>query len=123
MSCRHTCKLCDQLIISTAVTFGTDGVVIAIPSGSYGNGCNYCLVIAQPIPATATIGSEVSIQIGDGTTTYPLIKRNCKPVTACGIRTRTRYCVEVETTTTGGVFKMLGQTCCTPENNLAALEG
>lgn len=123
MACKNVCRLCDRLILSTAVAVNAEGVIVTIPSGSYGDGCNYCIVIAQPIPASATIGSEVLVQIGNGGAAYPLVRRNCRPVTACGIRTRTKYCVKVETTATGGMFKMLGKPCCSPEDNLAALEG
>lgn len=123
MACKNVCRLCDRLIISTAVAFGSDGVVVTIPSGTYSDGCKYCIVIAQAIPPTATIGSAVSIQIGTGTELYPLVRKNCRPVTVCGIRSRTKYAVAVETTATGGMFKMLGAPCCAPENNLPALEG
>ena len=45
MACKNVCKLCDKLIISTAVTFtaGT-GLVITIPEGSYSDNCKYCIV-------------------------------------------------------------------------------
>jgi len=38
----------------------------------------------------------------------------CKQVTACALRTRTRYSTVVETTPTGGSFKLLGKPCCAP---------
>ena len=39
MACKNACKLCDKLIISTAVTFtaGT-GLIITIPEGAYNDG-------------------------------------------------------------------------------------
>jgi hypothetical protein len=116
------CKLCDNLIISTAVTSTADGLVITIPSGSYADGCRYCIVIAQAIPTTVTIGTEVLVQIGTGAT-YPLIGANCRPVTVCGIRSRRKYPVAVETTATSGIFRMLGRSCCQCGDNLRALEG
>ena len=122
MAC-NTCRLCDRLVISTAVAVTTDGVVVTLPAGSYGDGNKYCIVIAQAIPTTATISAPVLVQIGAGTDTYPLVRRNCRPVTACGIRTRTRYPVCVETTADGGLFRMLGRTCCQPDQGLTALEG
>ena len=116
------CKICDKLIISTAVADTDTGIVITIPSGSYGDGCRYCIVIAQSIPTTATIGTEVLVQIGTGAT-YPLIGANCRPVTACGIRSRRKYPVVVETTATSGIFRLLSRTCCQCGDNLPALEG
>ena len=71
----------------------------------------------------ATINAPVYITIGTGTTLYPLTKRNCAQVTACGIRTRTRYSVCVVTTPTGGSFRMLGSPCCAPNNNLTSIDG
>lgn len=81
------------------------------------------MIIAQNIPATATIGANVLFSIGGGLVQYPLVNRCCRPVTACGIRTRTRYSVVVETTPTSGVFKMLGNPCCAPNNNLTSING
>lgn len=124
MACRNVCRLCDNLVLSTAVTFtaGT-GLVITIPEGSYNNGDKYCIVVAQTIPADTTITAPVFIQIGTGTELYPLDKCDCSQITACGIRTRTKYSTRVSTTPTGGVFKLLGKACCTPNNNLSAING
>lgn len=123
MACKNVCKLCDKFIISTAVAFTGGNLVITIPAGSYSNNCKYCIVIAQAIPATTTINAPVVIQIGTGTQQYPLVKKNCRPVTACGVRTRTKYSVCVETTQTSAIFKMLGQPCCQPNNNLRSVNG
>lgn len=119
----NNCKLCDRFIISNSISYDSGVLTVNLPSGSYRNGCNYCIVLAQSIPDTTIIGAPVVFTIGDGTTTYPLVNRCCKPVTACGIRTRTKYPVRVETTATSGVFKMQGKPCCTPNNDLVALEG
>lgn len=123
MSCKPVCKLCDRFIISTAVAFTGGNLIITIPAGSYQNCEKYCIVIGQAIPATTTINAPVLIQIGTGTQQYPLVKNNCRPVTACGIRTRTRYSVCVETTATSGIFKMLGSPCCSPNNQLTSING
>lgn len=123
MSCKSVCKLCDRLIISESVTFAAGTLTINIPAGSYGNGCRYCIVVAQTIPAAATITAPVVITIGDGTVEYPLTNRCCAQVTASALRTRTRYAVVVSTDATGGVFKMLGRGCCAPDNSLAAIDG
>lgn len=124
MACKQVCRLCDHLVISTAVTFtaGT-GLVITIPAGSYNDNCKYCIVVAQAIPAETTITAPVFIQIGTGTVLYPLDKCDCTQATACAIRTRTKYSTRAETNATGGVFKLLGNACCTPTNNLTAING
>lgn len=123
MSCKSVCRLCDRLIISDAVTFTGGNLVIDIPAGSYGDGCKYCIVVAQTIPAATTINAPVFITIGGGTVLYPLNKCNCAQATACSIRTRTRYATVVSTTATGGAFKLLGRVCCSPTNNLTAIDG
>lgn len=123
MACKTVCKLCDKLIISTAVTFTSDNLVITIPAGAYENGKKYCIVIAQSIPSTTTINAPVYIQIGTGTALYPLQKCNCSQATACSVRTRTRYSTRVATTPTGGSFRLLGELCCAPNNNLLSING
>lgn len=124
MACKNVCRLCDNLIISTAVTFtaGT-GLIITIPEGSYNDGCKYCIVVAQAIPDTTTISAPVFIQIGAGTELYALNKCDCTQATACSIRTRTKYATRVETSATTGVFKLLGHIACAPNNNLNAIDG
>lgn len=123
MACKNVCKLCDRLIISQSITFTGGNLVINLPAGSYNNNCKYCIVLAQTIPTTTTIGAPVVFTIGTGTQLYPLVNRCCRPVTACGVRTRTKYSVCVETTATGAVFKLLGNSCCQPNNNLRAVNG
>lgn len=123
MSCKPICKLCDKLIFSQAVTFADGTLTVNLPAGSYQNGCKYCVVIAQTIPTTATIAAPVVFTIGTGTETYPLVNWCCAPVTACGIRSRTRYSVVVATDAAGGTFKMLGKPCCSPDYALLAIDG
>lgn len=123
MSCKSVCKLCDRLVISQAVTFADGTLTINLPAGSYANGCKYCVVVAQTIPAATTITAPVVFTIGTGTEEYPLVNRCCAPVTACGIRTRTRYSTVVATSATGASFKMLGRPCCSPDNSLLAVDG
>lgn len=123
MSCKNVCKLCKRLVISQNVTFVGGNLIINLPAGAYNNCEKYCIVVAQAIPNTTTINAPVFITIGTGTTLYPLTKRNCAQVTACGIRTRTRYSVCVSTTATGGTFKMLGEPCCAPNNQLQSING
>lgn len=118
MACKNVCRLCKRLIISTAVNYdgATDEVIIALPAGTYYNNEKYCIVVAQPIPTTATIASTVVITIGTDPTRFPLVRRNCQPATACNIRTRTKYSVCVATNITSGVFRLLGDIgCCGAE--------
>lgn len=123
MACKPVCKLCDRLVISQAVTFDGTNLIINLPAGSYNDGCKYCIVVAQAIPAATTINAPVVITIGTGTVLYPLTNRCCAQVTACAIRTRTRYSTCVSTSATGGSFKLLGQACCSPNNTLTSIDG
>lgn len=123
MSCKNVCKLCDNFVISQSVSFTDGNLIINLPSGTYANNRKVCIVVAQTIPSTTTINAPVYVTIGTGTQLYPLVKSNCKQVNACGIRTRTRYSTCVETTPTGGLFRMLGQPCCSPNNNLTSING
>ena len=126
MMCNNSCKLCDRLIISDSVSVvtvnGVDTLLLDIPTATYMDGYKYCIVVAQSIPATATINMPVAISIGGNTTTvYPLTKCDCSQVTACAIKTRTKYPVLVSTNATGGVFKVLRNLYCCSDNNLASL--
>lgn len=126
MACKPSCKLCKNLIISQSVTIvavdGVDTLVIDLPSRAYNDGCKYCIIIAQTIPDTATINMPVAFSIGGVTTTvYPFTRCDCSQVTACAIRTRTRYSTIVSTNAIGGVFKSLGGLSCCPTNNLDSL--
>ena len=124
MACPTVCKLCKRLIISTAVAFteGT-GLVITIPAGSYEDGEKYCIVVAQSIPEETTITAPVFIQIGTGTELYPLDRCDCSQATACNIRTRTRYSTRVVTDANTGAFRLMGRTCCAPNNDLQSING
>lgn len=121
--CGQTCRLCDRLILSQAVTFADGTLTINLPAGSYGDGCRYCIVVAQAIPAGTTIDAPVVITIGTGTVEYPMTNRCCAQLTACSIRTRTKYPVVVSTSATGGTFKVLGKVACAPNNTLTAIDG
>ena len=123
MACRNVCRLCDHLAISTAVAFTDGNLVITLPADSYRNGEKVCIVIAQAIPEETTINAPVVIQIGDGTEQYPLTTRCCAQVSACGVRTRTRYATRVITSATGATFRLLGNPSCTPNYNLQSING
>lgn len=119
----NTCRLCKNLIISQSVTFAGGLLVINLPAGNYLDKCKYCIVVAQAIPDTTTINAPVVVTVGDGTVQYPMTKCNCAQVTACAIRTRTRYPVRVSTSATSGSFRLLGKVACAPNNALAGLDG
>lgn len=121
--CKNVCRLCERLIISEAVTFAGGVLTVNLPAGSYARGEKYCIVIAQTIPTATTITAPVVITIGDGTETYPLVDRCCAQVTACALRTRTRYATCVATDAAGGTFKLLGKAACAPVNALTAIDG
>lgn len=125
-NCINQCKLCRNLVISTSVTVvtvnGVDTLVIDIPSGFYADCRKVCLVVAQAIPRTATITMPVAISIGgDTTTVYPVVNCDCTQVTACAIRTRTKYCLRINTTATSAVFKTIRKLTCYPEDTLAVI--
>lgn len=123
MACKNKCRLCNRLVLSQAITFSGGNLVVNLPAGSYNDGEKYCIIFAQSIPSTTTINAPVVFTIGTGTQQYQLVNRCCRPISACGVRTRTRYSVRVETTATTAVFKMLGDPCCQPNNNLRSVNG
>lgn len=119
-------RLCNNLVISDSVTVvtvdGTDTLVIDVPATTFADGCRYEIVVAQTIPETATINMPVAISIGgDTTTVYSLVRCDCAQITACAIRTRTKYPVLVATNAIGGVFKVLRRLPCYPDNRLRTL--
>lgn len=124
MGCSNkTCRLCDRFVLSQAITFADGTLTINLPAGSYGNGECYCIVLAQAIPAETTIIADVVFTIGDGTVEYPFMNGGCAQITACAIRTRTKYPVKVVTSATGGSFRLLDRVACSPNYNLLAIDG
>ena len=125
-NCIKNCRLCRNIVISTAETVvtvdGTDTLVIDIPVGFYPDFGRVCLVVAQTIPTTATITMPVAISIGgDTTTVYPILNCDCTQVTACAIRTRTKYGLRINTSATSAVFKTINKLTCYPETTLAVI--
>lgn len=112
MRCPTSKCLCERLILSQAVTFSDNNLIINIPAGSYADGEKYCIIIAQPIPTTTTIAANIVITIGTDTTTYPLLNCDCTNVKACQIKTRYRYSTIVHTDMQSGVFKLTGKVGC-----------
>lgn len=123
MACKNICRLCDKLILSVDVTFTAPNLIVNVPAGAYNDGEKYCIVIAQTIPDTTTVNAPVVITIGEGTEQYALLTCDCRPVTAQSLRNRTKYSTKVVTTATGGSFKLLGDICNMPNNNLRAING
>lgn len=123
MPCKNVCRLCNHLVISESVAFTGGNLVITLPANSFNNGEKVCIVIAQTIPAETTINAPVVIQIGEGTVQYPLTTRCCAQVTACGVRTRTRYATRVVTSAVGATFRLLGDPSCSPNYNLQSIDG
>lgn len=123
MDCNRNCNsLCPGIVISTAVTFVGGTLVIDIPATSFRDGQKLCLIVAQTIPATTTITAPVAISIGGDTTTlYPVVGCDCVQITACAIRTRTRYPMRVNTNATSAVFKVLRGLSCAPDNALTSI--
>ena len=124
MACKNICRLCDKLIISTAVTYNAPNLQISIPEGSYYNNEKYCIVVAQAIPTNTPIDAPVTISIVNGTAVYPLNTCDCRRVTARGIRTRTKYSTVVKTDASGGSFRLLGKLCkCVCTNGREFING
>lgn len=128
MNCNRPCnKLCPNYIISDSVTVvtvdGVDTLVIDIPAGTYANCKTYCIIVADPIPTTATVTMPVAISIGGVTTTvYPLVcSRTGLQAVACQVDTRSRYKVCVRTNATTGVFSVLSGLGSCFTNTLASL--
>lgn len=111
--CIRNCRLCDKLILSTAINFDADTneVIVALPTNAYGNCQKYCIVLAQAIPTSATINSTVVFTIGNNPTRFPFVNKCCVPIYASQIRTRTIYPTRVNTAVNSGVFKYIGERC------------
>lgn len=100
------------MVFSQEVTFADNALIINLPQQAYENREKYCIVVAQEIPAETTISASVVITIGDSDTQYPLVNSNCTNVSACQIKTRTRYATRVFTNIQSGVFKLLTNLNC-----------
>ena len=121
MACKSVCRLCPNLVLSTAVVFDptTNSLDITIPNGVYGNGRKVCIVVAQAIPDSTTINALVNIIVNG--IRFPLQKCNCVQATACEIKSRTKYSTCVATNTVSGVFRLLGRIYATCPDNLLVL--
>ena len=120
-NCINNCKLCKKIVLSQNITFNGTSLVVNLPENSYGNGCTYCIILAQSIPDTTTINAPVVFSIGTGTVEYPFVNCDCTPILASQIRTRRKYKTKVSTAVSSGVFKYIGK-CCLPSNSTTVLQ-
>ena len=120
MGCMKNCKLCDNLVLSTAINYDatTDRVLVALPANVFENCKRYCIVLAQVLPPAATINSQVFFTVGTNPTQYPFLNRGCTPIYATQVRTRRIYPTKVNTSINVGVFKYIGN-CNLPATNRA----
>lgn len=122
--CGYIKRLCPRLILSETVTFTGGNLVIDLPAGSYNAGQEYCIVVSEAIPATTLRGAPVYFTIGGGAVLYPFVSCNGTQLTERVIDTRTRYSVCVNTTASGGSFKLMGKACVLNINNaLPSIDG
>lgn len=124
--CNNSCNECPRKVYSVSATVvaidGVNTLVIDVPQQSFRNCQRGCLVITQNLPEEATIFMPAAISIGGVTTTvYPLLSCNCEQVTACMLRPRRRYPFKVSINGTNGVFKILKNLSCAPNNDLATI--
>lgn len=118
--------MCPYNIIVTSATVvtvaGVDTLLLNIPAGTYGRGCQYNLTIATTIPDTVTVNMPVAVSIGGVTTVaYPLVRCDGVQVTGRQIASRTVLKVKVATNNTSGVFRVLCGLYASPASNIASL--
>ena len=122
--CGYIKELCPRLVFSEGVTFTAPNLVIDLPAGAYNNRQKYCIVVTDAIPAATTREAPVFFTIGGGAVLYPFVSCDGTQLTERNINTRTRYSVCVDTTATGGSFRLLGRACVMPTNNdLDSIDG
>ena len=121
--CINNCKVCPRLIFSNAINFDstTNTLIVDLPQRNYNNCENYCIVLVQSIPTSATINAPIVFSIGGGSTQYPFLNCDCTPILASQIRTRRKYKVRVSTSIGSGVFKYIGK-CCLPSNSTTVIQ-
>ena len=122
--CGYVKRLCPRLVFSESVTYTAPNLVIDLPAGAYNDGQKYCIVITDAIPAATVREAPVFFTIGGGAVLYPFVSCDGTQLTERNIDTRTRYSVCVDTTATGGSFRLLGKACVLPtNNNLTSIDG
>lgn len=122
--CGYVKRLCPRLVFSESVTYTAPNLVIDLPAGAYNDGQKYCIVITDAIPVATVREAPVVFTIGGGAVLYPFVSCDGTQLTERNIDTRTRYSVCVDTTATGGSFRLLGRACVMPtNNNLTSIDG
>lgn len=122
--CGYIKRECPRLVYSEDVTFTAPNLIIDLPAGSYSNRQRYCVVITDAIPDETTIDAPVFFTIGGGAVLYPWVDCTGSQLTARNVATRYRYSVCVNTTPTGGSFRLMGRACVMSVNNdLDAIDG
>ena len=117
MSCKNVCRICKNLIFSESVLYNptTNTLDITIPEAEYARCRKVCIIVTQAIPGSTPINALVNIIVGQSR--FPLQRCDCSNISACEIKTRTKYSTCVITDTVGGAFRMLGKTSpCCPDN-------
>lgn len=102
-----TC-ICNSFVPTTSNSVVGTQLILSIPQATYNNGDVIYLYIAQPL-TSALSDLSVAIQIGTGTTYYPLVKVCSNNVRADQLRTRTIYKLTVMTDP--GHFVVNGSKC------------
>lgn len=122
--CGYVKRLCPRLVFSESVTFTAPNLIIDLPAGAYNDCQKYCIVITDAIPAATVREAPVFFTIGGGAVLYPFVSCDGTQLTERNIDTRTRYSVCVDTTATGGSFRLLGKACVLKTNSdLAFIDG
>lgn len=120
-------KLCPWLLFSDGVTFtgGNLEINITLPNGetSLPNHAKRCIVVTDAIPDETTRVAPVVITINGGTELYPLVNQCGAQVTQRVIDSRARYSVEVVTSATSAVFRLLGKVCPDSVDVLGSIDG
>ena len=80
-----------KTIVTTAVAVSGTNLVLTVPEMTFDNGNQYCIRIAQDIPATATNLMNVAIQIGATATLYPIVRKCGHYLYANQVKTRRNY--------------------------------
>lgn len=106
-------------VISDSVTVvavgGVNTLVIDVPAAVYRNRDVLELIVAQAIPAEATVSMPVAISIGGVTDpVYPVVKCGGEQVTAQRIKTRGVYRLVANTANGGANFKLVAGPFCAP---------
>lgn len=111
-----SCRVCNNLVVSTSVAISGTEMVITIPQTTYTNNQKLCILIAQSIPASAT-PLPVTIQIDGSKPAIPFRTICGHNVYSDQLRTRTIYPVYAATDSQTFVYRLKER--CLPCTNYA----